>query len=40
MNNLVWVLQEEGVIVTKKKDQKKTKTISNPFKKKDNLRAF
>jgi len=40
MNNLVWVLQEEGVIVTKKKDQKKSKMISNPFKKKDNLRAF
>jgi len=37
MNNLVWGLQEEGVIVTKTaKKKSKMKLPSNPFKKKDN----
>eukprot|EP00985_Skeletonema_marinoi_P004271 scaffold1875_cov77-Skeletonema_marinoi.AAC.4 len=40
MNNLVWVLQEEGVIVTKNREKKKSKMLSNPFQKKDKLRAF
>ena len=39
MNNLVWVLQEEGVIVTKNRDKKKKSTMSL-FRKKEKLMEF
>jgi alpha-glucosidase (family GH31 glycosyl hydrolase) len=35
MNNLVWGLQEEGVIVTKSRNKKSTMKLSNPFNRKD-----
>ena len=41
MNSLVWALQEEGVIVTKNREKKKSNMkLTNPFKKKENLKTF